>query len=300
MRQYIPLSPVSAAVAGIVLFTAGMLVAFLGASWLTADPSVDIESIVPLSQVNFAGEPMPIDEPHYYTKEKFERELSVTLYSVYQVRLYHKREPLYIPHIEKRLRDAGVPGDFKYLAIAESALKNDAVSSASAAGIWQFIPDTARRYGLIVNDRIDERFNFEKSTDAAIAYLLDLYERFHDWTLVAAAYNRGENGLERDIAAQATSSYYDLYLNEETSRYVFRILAIKYVLENKNRLYDQSELGSQFELPDTREVAVKGGTDLRAWVREQGISYAGFRMLNPWILDEVLPEGTLWHVRLLE
>jgi membrane-bound lytic murein transglycosylase D len=286
--------------AGVLMCLLGFTVAFFMGRWLTADPSVDIESIVPLSEVNFAGESVPFDEPHYYNEEKFERELAVTLYSIYQVRLYHKREPLYIPYIERRLKEAGVPDDFKYLAIAESALKNNAVSTASAAGIWQFIPDTARRYGLIVNDDIDERFNFEKSTDAAMAYFRDLYAQFHDWTLVAAAYNRGENGLARDIASQGTSSYYDLYLNEETSRYVFRILAIKYVLANRFSLFDRSELGSQFESPPSKDVEVAGGTDMREWSRARGISYAAFRLLNPWVLGDVLPTGTNWHIRVLE
>jgi soluble lytic murein transglycosylase-like protein len=120
-----------------------------------------------------------------------------------------------------------------YLPVIESALRNVSYSSAGAAGIWQFMPATAERYGLLVNDSIDERLDFEKSTEAAIVYLQDLYERFGNRTLVAAAYNRGENGLQRDMARQDVDNFYDLWLNEETSRYIFRILATKEIMENR-------------------------------------------------------------------
>jgi len=153
----------------------------------------DLSKVINYSQVNFAGEKVSFEGKYYYNIEKFEKELSVTRFNMYQFVLYHKREPLYIPYIEKKLKAAGIPDDFKYLAIAESGLRNESLSSAGAGGIWQFIPDTARQYGLQVTDTVDERYNFELATDAAIAYFQKLYKDFHDWTLVAAAYNRGEN-----------------------------------------------------------------------------------------------------------
>ncbi len=183
-----------------------------------------------------------------------------------------------------------MPDDFKYLAIAESALINTAVSSASAGGIWQFIPETARRYGLRVDEFVDERFHFEKATDAAIAYLSDLHQKFDDWTLAAAAYNRGENGLQRALDAQGVDSYYDLYLNEETSRYIFRILAIKYVLENRDTLYEAHELGEPFSKPETHTIMVEGPIDIATLGRDLGLSYASVKFLNPWILSDRLPE----------
>lgn len=150
----------------------------------------DLSKIIDYSKVNFAGEKVPFDGKYYYNMEKFERELSVTRFNMYQFVLYHKREPLYIPYIEKKFKEAGIPDDFKYLAIAESGLRNESLSSAGAGGIWQFVPDTARQYKLQVTDLVDERYNFELATDAAIKYFQKLYEDFHDWTLVAAAYNR--------------------------------------------------------------------------------------------------------------
>jgi len=153
----------------------------------------DLSKVIDYSRVNFAGEKVSFEGKYYYNLEKFEKELSVTRFNMYQFVLYHKREPLYIPYIEKKLKAAGIPDDFKYLAIAESGLRNESLSSAGAGGIWQFVPDTAKQYGLQVTDTVDERYNFELATDAAIAYFQKLYKDFHDWTLVAAAYNRGEN-----------------------------------------------------------------------------------------------------------
>ncbi len=150
----------------------------------------DLSQLIDYSRVNFAGEKVSFEGKYYYNKEKFERELSVTRFNMYQFVLYHKREPLYIPYIEKKLKEAGIPDDFKYLAIAESGLRNESLSSAGAGGIWQFVPDTARQYKLKVTETVDERYNFELATDAAISYFQKLYEDFHDWTLVAAAYNR--------------------------------------------------------------------------------------------------------------
>jgi len=184
------------------------------------------------SKINFAWEKVPLSWEYFYNKERFDKEFLISSNTLYQFYLYVKRYPLYIPYIEDKLKEHNIPDDFKYLAIAESALKNDVVSSAWAAWIWQFMPETAERFWLQVNDYVDERYNFEKSTDAAIAYFQKLYEIFWNRTLVAAAYNRWENGILRALEDQNVSSYYDLYLNEETSRYVFRILAIKYLIES--------------------------------------------------------------------
>ena len=140
--------------------------------------------------IQFASEPISFDGKYIFNREKFDRELSITRFNIYQFVMYHRRIPSYFPVIEKKLRDAGLPEDFKYLAAAESWLNDDISSNAGAAGIWQFMPDTARQYGLVVNDSVDERFSFEKSTDAAIKYLKKMYGDFHNWTLVAAAYNR--------------------------------------------------------------------------------------------------------------
>jgi len=251
--------------------------------------------------INFAKEDVSIAPEEYYNKERFDKEFLITGNSLYQFYLYVKRYPLYIPYIEKELSQASIPDDFKYLPIAESALKQDSVSWAGAAGIWQFIPETAQRYGLIVNNQIDERYNFEKATDAAIHYIQDLYDIFWNWTLVAAAYNRGENGLRRDIQEQEVTSYYDLYLNDETSRYVFRILAIKYLMQSyfeKKWVIDKL-IGWVYDVPETQKLKLEKIDDILAWSVKNGYNYRDIRMLNPWILGNSLPDGD-WEIQVLE
>lgn len=259
----------------------------------------DLSKIIDYSKVNFSGKKVSFEGKYYYNRDKFERELSVIRFNMYQFVLYHKREPLYIPYIEKKLKAAGIPDDFKYLAIAESGLRNESLSSAGAGGIWQFVPDTAKQYKLQITDSIDERYNFELETDAAIKYLLKLYEDFHDWTLVAAAYNRGENGLRRAIDDQKVTSYYDLYLNEETTRYLFRILAIKYLMENRYKVFDRDELGDAFTEPKTRIIEISELEDARVWCQEKKYDYAMVRQLNPWMLGNTLPKGS-WKIKVLD
>lgn len=259
----------------------------------------DLSEIIDYNSVNFAGEKVSFDGKYYLNREKFERELSVTRFNIYQFVLYHKREPLYIPYIEQRLREAGVPDDFKYLAIAESGLRNESLSSVGAGGIWQFMPGTAKQYGLVVNDSVDERYNFERSTDAAITYLKKIYGDLHDWTLVAAAYNRWENGIKRALDDQKVSSYYDLYLNEETSRYLFRIIAIKYVMENRYEIFDVWELWEQFVKPQTRYIPIDSIASVKDWCQQNHYDYAVVRQLNQWILGDTIPKGD-WEIQVLD
>lgn len=259
----------------------------------------NLSKIIDYKTVNFAGETVSFADKYYYNLEKFERELSITRFNMYQFVLYHKRAPLYFPYIEQKLKAAGIPDDFKYLAVAESGLRNESLSSAGAGGIWQFVPGTAKQYGLIVDDNVDERYNFEKSTDAAIAYFKKMHKDFNDWTLVAAGYNRGENGLRRALDDQKASSYYDLYLNEETSRYLFRIIAIKYLMENRYKVFDPSELGDVFLLPKTKDIAVSEMKDIKQWSQDNRYDYAIVRQLNPWITGDALPKGE-WQVRVLD
>jgi len=162
-------------------------------------------------------------------------------------------------------------------------LRNVAVSTAGAAGIWQFMPDTARRYGLLVDEYIDERLDFKKSTDAAMRYLNDLHDIFGNWTLVAAAYNRGENGLQRDLAWQFVDTYYDALLNNETARYVYRILALKEVLENRATYIDPAVLGDHYPRYVTSTVKVGQLDNVAQWATDNGYTYLQIRELNPWI-----------------
>jgi membrane-bound lytic murein transglycosylase D len=263
----------------------------------------DDSSIVftyPDEEIRFWWVRVPLDNTHYHNKERFDKEFLLTSNNLYQFYLYVKRYPVYIPEIETKLVDAGIHNDIKYLPIAESALRDDVVSSAGAGWIWQFMPDTARRYGLQVDEFVDERYHFEKATDAAIVYLWDLYEIFWDWALAAAAYNRGENGLQRDMKSQEVDNYYDLYLNEETSRYVFRILAIKYVMHSyfeKKWVIDKI-IGGTHEKPETTLVSVWKIDDLAVWASSQDLNYKDLKLLNRWIVGESLPEGE-WKIKVL-
>ena len=261
--------------------------------------NLDIAKIIDFNKIEFAWEKTPMDNSHYFNREKFVKELSISRFNVYQFILYHKREPLYFPFIEKKLKEAWIPDDFKYLAVAESWLKNDALSDSNAWGIWQFIPETWKRFWLTINEQIDERYNFEKETDAAIAYFKKLYEDFHDWTLVAAAYNRWENGIRRALDDQKVNSYYDLYLNEETSRYVYRILAIKYLMENRYKIFDKTELWDQFDAPKTKEIEVWKIANLKTWSTDKRYIYANIKQLNGWIIWESLPEWK-WKLKILD
>ncbi len=184
--------------------------------------------------------------------------------------------------------------------MAESGLQFDALSSAGARGVWQLMPETAGQYGLRVDKYIDERLNFERSTRAAAAHILALKKKFGSWTLAAAAYNRGSSGLQRDMDAQPTAkNYYDLVLNSETGNYIYRIVAIKYLMENRWRLFSAETLGDFFSLPSTHTQILQGPiTDLRVWCLEHDIDYQELRELNPWILSYVLPDGP-WEVKLL-
>ena len=192
--------------------------------------------------IDFAGEVMPTAGKYQLNVERFDREVALLEINPAQFIMIYKRWNLIMPTIEKELKNTGLPDDLKYIPVIESALRDNVVSSAGAAGLWQLMPGTAQRYGLLVNSGVDERYDVTKSTAAAINYLKTLSSLFHQWTLVAAAYNRGENGLQNTLESQYSSNYYDLWLNTETSRYVFRLLAMKYVREHKYMFFARATL----------------------------------------------------------
>lgn len=192
-----------------------------------------IQAIKISEPLTFCNEPAPLNEAD--VKERLERELLVSLDNSDDVILWFKRSNRYFPHIEKVLKDNSLPDDLKYIVIAESSLKPLATSHKGAVGFWQFIENTGVRYGMKINKDIDERRNFYASTDAAVSYLKDLYSIFGSWTLAAAAYNMGEDGLRTEMMMQKVDNYYRLYLNDETQRYVFRILTAKIILSNPEK-----------------------------------------------------------------
>lgn len=238
------------------------------------------------TSLDFCGEPVPLDIPE--VRKRFEREFYLNLQWDGQVLLYLKRSGEYFPMFEKMLADAGAPDDLKYLAVAESALQMPQ-SSKDAVGLWQFIPETGRRYGLQIDEYVDERRHSEKSTASAIRYLKDGYARFNSWTLSAAAYNMGEAATSDDLEFQRRGSYYDLYVNEETSRYLFRIIAIKEIMSNPNKYGFYLDSTDYYMPPRTTEVAVASDIpNLAAWAIQQGSSYKDVKLLNPWIKKRAL------------
>lgn len=235
----------------------------------------------------FAGEPVLLDA--WDLRERFDRELLVNTYWQSNTMLYLKRANRWFPVIEPIMAAMGVPDDFKYLALIESGFMN-VVSPAGAAGFWQLMERTGRELGLEVNAQVDERYHVEKATMAACQYLLDARERFGSWTLAAAAYNMGNAGINRQLENQKVTDYYDLHLNEETSRYLFRILAVKQIFS------DPLASGFHFREKDLypplqfKTITVDTTiTDLPAFALQHGTNYKTLRLLNPWMRSTELP-----------
>ncbi len=249
--------------------------------------------------LNFAGEPVPVEDPDVL--EKVDREFLVNTYWQSNALLLIKRARLYFPIIEPILARNGIPDDFKYLAVAESGLDNLAASPAGARGSWQLLKGTAREYGLEVNDYVDERYHLEKATQAACEYLKKWKEDFGTWTLAAAAYNAGPSGVRKYMDIQGAESYYDLLLGEETGRYVFRILAIKEILSNyRDYGFDIPESEWYTSVP-TYEVKVDSTVNSFAgFAREFGLSYKVLKRYNQWLREPELknPEGKTYYIRI--
>ena len=222
------------------------------------------------------------------TRERLDKELVINAYYHSSTIFGLKRAHRYFDQIEQILQLQGVPTDFKYLCLIESNL-TQAVSPAGAKGFWQFMPKTAKEYGLRVDKEVDERLHIEKSTRAACEYLKDAYDRFNDWTLVAASYNMGMGGLHDAMESQGVDDFMDLQLNIETSRYIFRILALKLIFEHPEDYgYFPNEL-ELYEPIKTRKVEMTETTsNLKDWARKQGTTYRMLKLLNPWILDNYL------------
>jgi hypothetical protein len=257
------------------------------------DKNIAIQNIIAPSlpkHVDFSGEATPLTI--FYVHESLDRELLVNTYWHSSTILLLKRANRWFPVIEPILEANGIPEDFKYLALIESGFTR-VVSPKGAAGYWQFLEKTAREFGLEVNDYVDERYNVEKSTIAACQYILDSYDTYKNWTLVAAAYNAGKRRISESLEAQNTSDYYTLYLNEETSRYVYRILAIKTIYENPEKygfLLNKEDL---YQPLDVQAVTVRESIpDLVAFAEEHAMEYRLLKELNPWMRSDRLPNAS--------
>lgn len=237
--------------------------------------------------VDFAGEKAPLNI--YDVRERFDRELLVNANLHSSTILIIKRANRYFPIIEPILAKNGIPDDFKYLAVIESALVPTAVSSSGARGIWQFMPDTAKEKGMEVNDIVDERYHLEKATEAACAYLLSAKNKFGNWTLAAASYNGGMNGVNKRIEEQQVTDYYDLLLTDETSRYVFRILALKEIMQNPSKYGFEIAPADLYENIPVKKIEVDSTiADLASFAKTQGINYKILKLHNPWMRDRKL------------
>ncbi len=257
----------------------------------------DLLSVEWPEELEFAGEAVPLEKEHI--REAWEKDFLILLSQDYQNILYLKRAPKYFPHIEEELAKRNLPEDLKYIAVAESGLIARSQSSAGAGGIWQFMPSTARERGLIVGKGIDERRHFEKSTQTALDYLEFIQERMNSWTLTAAAYNAGYNKIRLRLAEQEVDDYYDLNLNKETSRYLFRILAIKEIMEHPEKYGYELKSKDHFRWPKYEVKMVEAIENLVTWAKENGTTIRAIKEINPWILGDSLPDGS-WTIKVPE
>lgn len=263
--------------------TASQYISFNLNQAVTADVSIDHAGGAPKLPVklDFAGESVPLNDIE--VRERLDREVIVNSFRHSSTLILLKKANQWLPTLRRILNEQNIPEDFLYLAMAESDLSH-VTSPSNAAGFWQFLKPTAQEYGLIVNDEVDERFHIEKSTYAACKYLKDSYNKLGSWTLAAAGYNRGIAGIGRDAESQGSKNFYDLYLNTETSRYVFRILALKLIHQNPSAYNFKISSSDLYEPYKYREVEVSGAVN--SWIefaKQNGTSYKELRRHNAWI-----------------
>lgn len=249
-------------------------------------------------EVSFAGEMVPLNDSD--VRERFDRELMVNTFWHSNTFLNFKLANKYFETIERILSEEGIPLDFKYLAVAESGLRNIS-SPAKASGIWQIMSATGKSYGLTINSEVDERYHLEKATKAACDYLNEAYKKFGSWALAAASYNMGMPSLQNRINDQMVDNYYDLYLNTETARYMYRILAYKMVFENPRKFGLFVEDEDLYE-PLAYETMNLGGSidDLAAFAKAHNTTYKMLKVANPWLRAKKLTikEGQVYTLKI--
>lgn len=239
------------------------------------------------SSVTFCGK--SIDLTRYDRYERMDRELLAFTYMHSTSIQMIKKANRYFPIVEPILKANGVPDDFKYLMVIESNLNPNARSGAGAAGLWQFMQTTGREYGLEVNKNIDERYHVEKATEAACKYLKDAYDKYQDWIAVAASYNAGQARISSQFEKQQVDDMLDLFLVEETARYVYRIIAAKIMFSNPSAFGFRLRTKDLYMPIPYKEVTVNTGiSNLAEWAKKQGITYALLKSMNPWLRDNFL------------
>ena len=248
----------------------------------------NVYSVLKPDNLKFANENIP--ESTFDVWERLDKELLKNIYWQSNTLLYFKRANKYFPIIEEILEKNNIPSDFKYLALIESGFEYK-ISPSGAAGFWQIMKGTAREYGLEVNYAIDERYHLIKSTEAACKYLQKAYDKFGSWTMAAASYNMGINGVQRQVKKQNTNNYFNLYLNDETSRYVFRIIVIKEIMENARKygfVFRQNDL---YSYPSVKQIRVDSTiNNLYSFAQENDINYKILKRFNPWLRTSKLPD----------
>ncbi len=259
-------------------------------SLLPGAGSMALAELTVPQRAELCGQNVPLERPR--VREGLAYELILSAGRPLMPMLWMRRAPAVLPMIERKLSAASLPDDLKYLAMIESDLRETARSPAGAAGLWQFVRGTGRRYGLRIDRYLDERLDSLASTDAAIAYLSDLHEEFGDWFLAMAAYNAGENKVRAALDASPSASFFELYLPYETRRYVYRILAAKLITANPTS-YGLVRM-TAYDQPNYRIVEVevrRARADLKKLATEHGLDYSALRLANPQIRSSSLPRG---------
>ncbi|MDD3738272.1 MAG: lytic transglycosylase domain-containing protein [Lentimicrobiaceae bacterium] len=257
-----------------------------------------VYGIVLPSTAEFCDEELPLGI--YHVRERLDREMSVNTYWHSSTLLLLKKSRKYFKIIEPILKQNNVPDDIKYIAMIESGFKYD-VSPRGAAGFWQFMPATARRYGLRVDDQVDERYDLVKATNAACRMLKSHYNMLGSWTLVAASFNAGENRILKEMERQGTNDYYNMVLPEETMRYLYRIIAIKFIYNSPTNF--GFYLRNVDLYPDYPTYQVSVDSSISNWInfaKEHNTNYLILKELNPWIRSTKMdnPEKLSYNILL--
>lgn len=286
---------------GFIGFCAGSLVCMVACLSLGLTDSVKEKNMRPVvsamtlspeipAEITFCGE--QIDLTRYDIHENYDRELSGFTYSHSTTMLLIKRANRYFPVIEPILKANGVPDDFKYLAVIESQLEPRAQSGAQAVGMWQLLEPTAKQFGLTVTATVDERCDVEKATVAVCKYVKAAYVKYQDWVAVAASYNGGMGRISGELSRQDADKMLDLWLNSETTRYVYRAMAVKQIFEAPYKYGFILKAQDLYKPIGCKEVTVSGNIDdLSAFAKQKGVTYADLRRFNPWMNDRKLITG---------